>query len=217
MSDTPLYARRVWDPVLRILHWWNALGVLIMIALGSVLLAEDALGLGEAGEERLVLVHGSVGFALAAGILTRILWLFVTSGTASWRDILPLTAKQRATLTATLRYYFSGFKGEPPFYRAHNPLAGLAYAAFFVIAAAQVGTGAVLFSSEGELAEAWEAVHEWGFFLIIAYTVVHVVMVFVHDTKEHHGLASAMIGGKKLFTEGEFQEHPESQADEELE
>lgn len=217
MSDTPLYARRVWDPVLRILHWWNALGVLLMIALGSVILTEDALGLSEVGEEALVMVHGSVGFALAAGILARILWLFVTPGSASWRDILPLSAKQRATAVATLRYYLKGLRSEPPFYRAHNPLAGLAYATFFVIAAVQVATGAILFSSQGELAEAWEKVHEVGFFLIAAYVVIHIVMVFVHDAKEHHGLASAMISGRKLFTEREFQEHPESQADEEME
>jgi Ni/Fe-hydrogenase 1 B-type cytochrome subunit len=216
MSDTPLYARRVWDPVLRILHWWNALGVLLMIALGSVILAEDALGLSEAGEEGLVLVHGSVGFALGAGILARWLWLFLTPGTASWRDLLPLSAKQRTTLAATARYYLGGFRGEPPFYRAHNPLAGLAYLAFFIIAAVQIITGAVMFTSQKELAEAWEEIHEVGFFLIAAYVVIHLVMVFVHDAKEHHGLASSMISGNKLFTEREFQEHPESQADEEL-
>jgi Ni/Fe-hydrogenase 1 B-type cytochrome subunit len=217
MRDTPLYARRVWDPVLRILHWWNALGIGILIALGGFLWAEDALGLSEAGEEGLVVVHGSVGFALAAGIMARILWLFVTGGSASWRDILPISPKQRATLVATLRFYLRGFQGEPPFYRAHNPLAGLAYAAFFVIAAVQVITGAVMFSAEQELAEAWEEVHQIGFFLLIAYMVIHILMVFVHDAKEHHGLASAMISGKKLFSERELQDHPESQVDEELE
>jgi len=76
---------------------------------------------------------------------------------------------------------------------------------------------AVQAAGNWELAEAWEEVHEVGFFLIIAYVVIHIVMVFVHDTKEHHALASAMISGRKLFTEREFQEHPESQADEELE
>ena len=41
MTDPPYHARRVWDPVLRILHWWIAITVLLQIALGSVVLAEE--------------------------------------------------------------------------------------------------------------------------------------------------------------------------------
>src|SRR3972149_10591370 len=82
----------VWDPLLRGLHWWNALTMLFQIATGSIILIlsktktlqDDASGL-------LVSVHVVCGYMFAAGILTRILWLFVGYPTASWRDILPLT------------------------------------------------------------------------------------------------------------------------------
>lgn len=217
MAEDAYYRRRVWEPVVRVLHWWMAITLLVQFALAGVILAEDGLGLSEAGEHGLVTVHAVFGFAFGAGLLARILWLFLAPGSASWRDLLPLTASQRQTLRATARHYLGGFRGEAPFYRAHNPLAGLAYTAFFVVGASQVITGAGLFTlGEDRLGEAWEEVHEIGFWLLAIFVVAHLVMVAVHDLTERRGLVSAMINGRKLFTIEELERHPEAQDEEEL-
>lgn len=216
MAEECRYPRRVWDPVLRALHWWMVVTVLTQFALGSVILAEDALGLSESGEEDLLVIHASVGYAFGAGLFARILWALLAPGSGSWRDILPVTAAQWRTLRATARHYLSGFRGEDPFYRAHNPLAGLAYAAFLVIAAMQVITGATMFTAGGDVGEAWEEVHEVGFWLIVAFVVIHLIMVGIHEVRERHGLVSAMINGRKLFSAEELERHPEAQREEEI-
>lgn len=215
MPDHTYHARRVWDPVVRILHWWMAITVLIQIALGSMFLAEDALGITEAGEEGLKVVHATVGYLFGAGLLARILWLFFAPGSGSWRDLLPVSHNQWSALGATATFYIKGFRGEPPFYRAHNPLAGLVYAAFFIIAAVQVITGATIFTAS-DLGEGWEEVHEIGFWLIVVYIIAHWVMVAVHEITEHRSLASAMIHGRKLFTAEELEHHSEANQEEEL-
>ncbi|SCY13390.1 cytochrome b/b6 domain-containing protein [Thiohalorhabdus denitrificans] len=216
MEDTPLYGRRVWDPVLRILHWWIAIAVLIQFALGGVILAEDSLGLSEGGEESLVTIHATVGYIFGAGLLARILWLFLAPGSGSWRDVLPHTAAQWGAVTATARHYLRGFRGTAPFYRAHNPLAGLAYAAFLVVGISQVVTGATMFTSSVELGEAWEEIHEIGFWIILAFVILHLAMVALHELTEGRSLVSAMIHGRKHFTAEELEQHPEAQQEEEI-
>lgn len=216
MPENAYYARRVWDPVVRLLHWWMAITVLVQIALGSLFLAEDALGITEAGEESLKLVHATVGYIFGAGLLARILWLFFAPGSGSWQDLLPLSKANRAAIRATAAFYLKGLRGSPPFYRAHNPLAGLVYAAFFIIAAIQVITGATIFTS-GELGEAWKEVHEIGFWLIVVYIIAHWGMVAIHEITEHHrSLVSAMIHGRKLFTAEELVNHSEADQEEEI-
>ena len=216
MDDTAYYARRVWDPVLRILHWWIAITVLIQIALGSFLLAEEGLGLAEKGEQGLVTIHASVGYLFGGGILARILWLFLAPGSGSWRDILPVSTNQRRTLLATIGFYLRGFRGNAPFYRAHNPLAGVVYAGFFLIAAAQAVTGASLFTGGENLGETWETIHEIGFWLIAVFVVAHLLMVAVHEIHERRSLVSAMVHGRKMFPREELDQHPETQSEEEI-
>ncbi|MFA9461962.1 cytochrome b/b6 domain-containing protein [Thiohalorhabdus sp. Cl-TMA] len=216
MEDTPVYGRRVWDPVVRILHWWIALAVLAQFALGAMIMGEHTLGLSEDGEHLLVTIHASIGYVFGAGLLARILWLFIAPGSGSWRDVLPHTSDQWQTARATIRHYLRGFRGERPFYRAHNPLAGLAYAAFLVVGLSQVTTGATMFTSPSELGELWEAVHETGFWIILGFVVLHLVMVAVHEVTERRSLVSAMIHGRKYFTAEELEAHPEARNEEEI-
>ncbi|HKJ89175.1 MAG TPA: cytochrome b/b6 domain-containing protein, partial [Gammaproteobacteria bacterium] len=61
MEDTPLYGRTVWDPVLRIIHWWMAITVSAQFALGGMILGEDTLAL----------IHSSVGYLFGASLLAR--------------------------------------------------------------------------------------------------------------------------------------------------
>ncbi|HKJ70612.1 MAG TPA: cytochrome b/b6 domain-containing protein [Gammaproteobacteria bacterium] len=209
MADTPHYRRRVWDPVVRVLHWWMAITLLVQIALAIMIMSEDALGMSEAGEHTLVDVHATFGTLFAIGLLARLVWLFAAPGSGSWRDLLPVTAAQRQTLSATLRHYFGGFRGEGPLYWAHNPLAGLIYAAFFVVAVVQVVTGGSMFLlGDDELGEAWMELHELGFWLIVIYVVAHVVMVAIHELTEGRGLISAMVNGHKLFRADDLERGP---------
>lgn len=205
MNEETYRYKQVWDPLLRILHWYNAFWVLCQVILGTTLLVfgDDLKG---APKDLLEDAHALVGYALAAGILSRILWLFVGPPTARWRDFLPLAAEGRRVLVDTLKYYLSGFRRESPLYLGHNPLAGIVYLGFFILAAVQVTSGIIVLDTPEKQREGlWVvALHEAGYFLVLAYIMAHLPAVFLHEWGERHGLIGSMVHGYKTFTDDEW-------------
>ena len=205
-----------WDPVLRFLHWWNAAAMTAMVAMGVVFMAAGRT-LPEAARSSLTFTHSAVGFLFGAGILARIIWLFIGPETARWTDMLPVSAHHRGVFADTIRFYLRGLKGEPPLYLAHNSFAGGIYLGFFALSIIQVISGSTLLGLPEKLRHrtlAHEA-HETVFYLILLYIAAHLVAVFVHEIKERHGIVSSMIHGKKTFTESErermIEAHPNIQ------
>ncbi|MBI5559910.1 MAG: cytochrome b/b6 domain-containing protein [Deltaproteobacteria bacterium] len=197
---------KVWDPLLRALHWWNAAAVLILITLGTTImvLGEE---LPHAVEDELITVHAAFGFLFGAGLMVRIIWLFTGPETARWKDLLPVTAKKRKVFWDTVRFYGGFLRGASPLYKAHNPFAGIVYAFFFAVASVQVISGAVTFNLPDKLRDksVFLEVHETVYFLIIIYVATHVFAVVVHELVEGHGLISSMVNGNKAFTDGEWE------------
>lgn len=195
----------VWDLVLRLLHWWNALFLLAQLTSGTLMvLRRDDVS--EAGFQTIVDIHSAAGYALAAGVFTRLIWLIIGPPTAQWRDLLPLKPYQRRELVATLRFYLKGLRGEAPVYLAHNAFAGVVYVAFFVIACTQVVGGAILLEMlpQDRLGSSLHEFHEIGFFLLILFVVAHLIAVVVHEVVEDRGLVRAMLSGRKRFTPKEI-------------
>lgn len=205
----------VWDPVLRFLHWWNAALMAIMLTTGIVFVIAGH-DLKEETEAAVATAHAIAGFLLGAGIFARVLWLFIGPPTARWTDMLPLSAGQRRVFAGTIGYYLKGLRGDPPLYLGHNPLAGAAYLGFLALASVQVVSGAIFLGLPEALRgkSISHELHEIGFFLILVFIAAHLAAVFAHEAKERHGLVSAMIHGRKAFTEGEREllicEHPEA-------
>ena len=67
----------VWDRTTRLFHWINALCVLMLIALGSAILSDSALGIGDPGNVLLKTLHVYVGCVFALNLLWRIVWGFI--------------------------------------------------------------------------------------------------------------------------------------------
>ena len=205
-TDTRYILHPVWDPLLRALHWWMALAMMAQFTSGATLLA---LGndMSDALMGKIDIIHYVGGYAFAAGLVVRIIWLFVGPPTARWRDLLPLTSAQRRIWRETLACYLSGFRRPISPYRGHNAFAGPAYLAFFLIAVAQIALGISLslMPDSEAMNSPLMVMHEWGFFLLLAFVIVHVVLVIAHEIAGRHGLISAMIHGHKGFTESEYQ------------
>ncbi|MCK4739621.1 MAG: cytochrome b/b6 domain-containing protein [Deltaproteobacteria bacterium] len=141
--------RYVWDPLLRGLHWWIALTTFIQVGVGALFMFfEDSLS--EGLEDTLIDIHGVVGYLFGAGILVRILWLFIGPPTASWRDMVPIKPPQRKVFFDTIKFYLSFLRGKAPLYKAHNTFAGPIYLAFFFVAALQITSGVMLLDSHDE-------------------------------------------------------------------
>lgn len=199
----------VWEPLLRFLHWFNGVCILVLISIGSILFYRDSLGLSKKTIETLIPLHVYFGYPLAGGILIRWIWLFIGAPLSTWKDVIPITEDQRTTARETLLWYLRGLKGKPPFYVGHNPLAGIAYGLFFLVAAIQVITGLILNQvpplPSGRREPPWFLLlpHDAGFIIIVLYILIHVPMVIVHEMMEKRSIVSAMIHGRKVFEEGE--------------
>jgi len=193
-----------WDPVVRFLHWWNAATMTVMIALGIVFIA-GGKDLNAGTKAALVSMHAAVGLFFGAGVLARIIWLFVGTGTARWTDMLPVSAHHRKVFADTVRFYLSGFRREPPLYLAHNSFAGPVYLGFFILAVVQVASGSSMLGLAEEVRRKSPAleVHDAVFLLLLLYIVAHLVAVFIHEIAEKRGIVSAMIHGRKTFTDDE--------------
>ncbi len=213
----------VWDGIVRMTHWINAIAILLLIPLGTVLFSREWLGISKPHVATLIDIHAAIGFLLAASLTIRIAYLLAGEGVASWRDVVPHTKTQFALGLATIRYYLTGFKGKCPLYFAHNPLAGLAYTGFFLFAASQVITGAAMYLLGDGLipaayahaghhaANAWPPewlmdFHAFTALLIGLFIIAHLSALALHDLVEKRGLASSMISGNKFFTDDEITE-----------
>ena len=190
--------RLVWDPVLRILHWWMAATLGLQFITGTALMLLDGV-LPEASMENLDLLHYAGGGLFAAGLAGRLLWLFIGPVEAGWRDFLPLTARQRSEWLATTRHYLSGLRVKLPRSRAHNPFAATAYLGFFVLGTAQVTLGTILATMEDE-ARMHSPLLEWhsaGFYLLLLFVAVHLTTVVLREVVGREGIVSAIIHGRK--------------------
>lgn len=205
-QEKPYFLYTVWDPIVRVLHWWNAITLFSQIITGSIILIFGSEIHGGI-RDNLVNIHSISGYMFAAGVFTRILWLFIGPPSAKWRDLLPLTSAQRKVFMDTLRYYASALRKVPPLYLAHNPFAGIIYIFFFLAACGQVITGVVILNLPDELRNKSPLLiwHDAFYYFMVFYVVAHLFAVFIHELVERHGLISAMVHGSKTFKEEEWQ------------
>lgn len=205
MPHPSTHPHRVFDPLLRSLHWAIALSVVTLIA--SSQLAEAF----EHGpyETAIWNLHILAGYGLTAALLARLLWGLVGPTNARWRDLWhPAVWKdslKRLRLPAAHRL-------------GHDPIASLAYLFAYGVMALMVVTGLGLAASEfqaGPLA-AWlgnaswledvaEDPHEAGFVLLLGFVGLHMAALVFHQLRGER-VAQSMVTGKQYSeTESEVQ------------
>lgn len=139
MSELKTYA--VWDRTVRVFHWVTFLCVLGLVAVGTVILNADALGVSTGGKILLKTVHVLIGYVLALNLLWRLVWAFIGGRHARWRAILP----GGRGYARELRSYVAGFiGGRPRQYVGHNPLGRIAIPILLLLLLNQAVTGLVL-------------------------------------------------------------------------
>lgn len=207
----------VWDAPLRVLHWAN---MLLVIALALLMLGDlgmEYIGVGEETRDQVAKLHATVGYVLVCTFSLRLLWGFLGNKYSSWCDIIPYKREQRQAIVHNIKWYLSGFKGSPARVVGHDPLASLFYIALFLVLISQAATGLFLAGAEFHmfpgaflsgslsehaaeaLGEAFEEVHEFGFWFIVFFLCAHLGGLVVHEIKEKTGLFSSMIHGKKYL------------------
>ncbi len=135
---------RVWDLPMRVLHWTNAIIILVLVALilGHEWFEDSPIG------EDMGRLHAYLGHVLAITLAFRLIWGFLGNEYSRWRDIIPFTAEQRRKIAADIKWAAGGFRGRSPAYVGHNPLASLLYIVLFVFLIGQVASGVILSGEE---------------------------------------------------------------------
>lgn len=198
MPQPDTHVRRVYDPLLRALHWAIAISILALISTSQV---AEAFEHGPY-EDTIWNLHILAGYGLTAALLTRLLWSLVGPASARWRDLWHPAVWKGSLKSLRL----------PSTHRVgHDPIASLAYLFAYGVMALMVVSGLGLAASEfqaGPLA-AWlgnaswledvlEDPHEIGFAMMLGFIGLHMAALVFHQMRGER-VAQSMVTGKQYL------------------
>jgi cytochrome b len=165
---------RVWDPLVRIFHWT------LVICIAVAWITDHS---SEA-------IHQSAGYTAAALVSVRLIWGFIGSPYARFRQFVRAPSVVRNYLAAIAR-------GDEARYVGHNP-AGGAMIVVLLTAIAATAISGWLMTTDTFYGEDWvEAVHSTSAYLTLALIALHVAGVLLASLRHHENLVRAMITGRK--------------------
>ncbi|QZA81298.1 cytochrome b/b6 domain-containing protein [Deefgea piscis] len=164
---------KVWDPVVRVLHWSLAIAVL-----GNFL--------NEEGD----LIHRWEGYAAVGIVISRIIWGFIGSEHARFSSWFPTPATLKSYLAAQLR-------GEHPRFLGHNP-AGAVMMLFLLLMVLSLGATGYMMGSDAFFGEEWlETLHETLAYTLLTGVGLHVAAAIFESWRHRENLPAAMLHGYK--------------------
>ncbi len=178
---------KVWDLPTRLFHW-----TLVALLITQWLTAEASSTMDW---------HVRGGYAVLMLVLFRLIWGFVGSDTARFRDFVRGPG-------AALKYARSLLRGETPHYLGHNPLGAWSIIALLLLLLIQAGTG--LFANDDIMTEgplyAWVSkgtsdwlttIHKLNFNLLLLVIAVHLSAVLFYLLVKGENLIHPMLSGCK--------------------
>lgn len=196
MQALRLRRERVYDPVLRLIHAWNAL-LVVLLLITSQLASSLEFSWEVAALWRL---HLWCGYLLVIGLVARLVWGLVGPHHARWAQLWRPSAWLQAIRT---RQLFG-----PPQAFGHHPLATLVYLGFYAMAWVIAGTGLTLaaidqgvgplFNALGyafEFKSWFRAPHDWLEELLLAFVIIHLAALILHERRHGIPIAQAMVSG----------------------
>jgi len=217
-ASPAVWARvNVWSASLRVQHWANVALIFILSCTGFYIMDPMFGPTSYSGAPTgylmgaVRLIHFTAAFCWLLVALTRIWSAFTSSDRyLRWSAMWPLKSKEDVrNLGRTLLHYVF-IRNEAPVYLGHNVLQQLTYTAVYVVCGLQLAVGFVLFGLYHQENAFWRLIstpthwvgipavrllHVAIMFLLWAFVIVHVYLVFRADSVERHGGLSAMING----------------------
>jgi cytochrome b len=165
---------RVWDALIRVLHWAVVAAFLVAWFSHGGYLA----------------LHRVSGYVIAALVLVRVAWGFAGPAHARFSDFVVGPGKLAAYLRLLVR-------AREPRYVGHNPAGGVMIVVLLSLLAALCATGLMLdtprFRDDGD----FKAVHDLLTDATIACIVLHVAGVAYASWRHRENLVAAMLSGRK--------------------
>jgi len=204
MSRMSLSREKVFDPVLRGIHAWNGIAILLLVISAQVAnwieFTPEAAALWR--------LHVWAGEALVIGLVARLSWGINGPWHASWSAMWHARAWWQAIRT---RHWFT----EPDGY-GHHPLASAVYLLFYLVALIMALTGmalAAIDQGRGPLynwlghdvmSKSWFATpHDVLEEFVIGFVVIHIAALIAHEARHGLPLAQAMVSGYQYRKEKE--------------
>lgn len=132
---------KVWDATTRVFHWLNVLCILGLIAVGTAILNDEALGVSNDGKIILKTTHVWIGYVFVLNLLWRFVWGFIGGPYARWRAILPFRREYGTQLAGE----FAAIReGRSQNYIGHTPLGRIAVTVLLGALLLQGATGLIL-------------------------------------------------------------------------
>lgn len=163
---------KVWDPLVRVLHWSLATAFFVAYFTG----------------EEIMSVHEVAGYAIVAIVGARALWGIIGTEHARFDDFVPSFATVRDYLRDLLA-------GHPPRFVGHNPLGSIMILMMLTALLMTSATG-ILAEPRGA-AEVFEDLHEVFANLTLGFVIIHVSGVVLSSLMHRENLVWAMITGRK--------------------
>lgn len=212
----------VYEAPVRIWHWINALGIVVLAITGYFIGSPLPSLSGEASDHFLMgyirFTHFAAAYIVIIGFVFRVYWAFVGNDHA--REIFLHNIFRKTYWTGLwheVKWYLFMTK-EPEKFTGHNPLAifimhwffvwGIVFMIFTGLALYGEGTGAgtwqhVMFSSwliplfgQSQDVHTW---HHLGMWLIIIFVIIHIYVAVREDIMSRQSIVSSMISGWRTF------------------
>jgi cytochrome b len=164
---------RVWDPLVRLFHWG------LVISFSIAWLGEGSKGL-----------HRAAGYVVLALVAVRLIWGFVGSRHARFRDFVPRPQD-------LLAYLKSLPGGHPRRYLGHNPAGGAMIVLLLAMLILTGGSG-WLMTTDTFWGLVWlEDLHKVAANLIVVLVFAHLAGVVFSSLAHRENLVLAMFTGRK--------------------
>ncbi len=181
----------VFDPIQRMIHWWNATVLVSLVILGWVEKLGDTINLSYS----LTVAHIALGNALVLGFMLRIIWA--------------LLGPKQAHLSAfwlRLKHFRTKIKSEEDF--GYEKAASLSYLLLYLVLLIAILSGLGLVGmryDRGPFASSlfdeltWHefllAGHSMALYGVTLFIVAHLVGMILHEKKAGIPVAQAMVSG----------------------
>ncbi len=196
---TTFAVKKIYDPFLRFLHWWNALS---LFSLMLTIWFKGILKEYPNGKDIIYRLHIYIGYALSIGIIARIIWGFVGCKHARFKTMLYFY--DWVKILKTRKYDSTPLWG-------HDRYASLSYLLFYFMMIYQVFSGLCLaakvfgmgplsfFIAQSKGRVPWihnlKQIHEIVFYVSMFYVVAHIGMIIFHEIKGKYPVAQSMVSG----------------------
>ncbi|HSP58823.1 MAG TPA: cytochrome b/b6 domain-containing protein [Halomonas sp.] len=169
---------RVWDPLIRIIHWSLVAGFL-----ANYFLTEEGEG-----------PHRWIGYGVVALIVVRILWGFIGPWPARWRNFWPTPRRLRQSLRQMSNR--GTVTGSPDLAITHTPLGAVMMLTLLALLLGLGATGYMMEETDVFWGVGWvEEVHELMANTILFLIPLHVLGALMESYKRHDNLIAGMLHG----------------------